>query len=718
MLKVVFTVNLNAPILAGRVAIGKFDGKTPSIVAATTGDKVLVHNGKNVAKNSASTSLLNINQTINSLATGQLKGDQDILVIGTPTSIFVYDVQNNSDLFYRDIPDGANVVTVGRVSNIDKPLAIAGGNCALQGFNYEGSDSLWTVTGDNITSLALADINGDNQNELLVGSEDYDIRVFKEDTILFELSETGPVTFLCPIMTNCFAYALANGTVGVYHKQERLWRIKSKNQAVAILSCDINGDGIPELVTAWTSGKVDGRNIESGEVLFKDNFNDPLAGLLISDYNMDGIEELIVISVTGEVRGYVPTTVTELLVSKDLSYEQDIIRDLMKKRQYLALELRNYEENVHMAMASNRSSQAGKASTEEDTVGSIPANTQLSSSLAISSADKLPAVQLTLTTTNDTIVRTAIVFAEGIFSGESFVVHPSDMDIEQLVTIPFRPPKDIPVDLHIKALVGYKGSHHYHVFEMTRRLPKFSMYTCLSQAEVSSSLPKVRGYVRMTLNEKCSKVVQWLNKNFLLTEDIQETVTSIQMTFSSLRDAKVVSIEMNKSTSNELSIRTDSMEIAGDMVQSLVADHLKVQDMASFADFPLEVEHLKRHISKVEEIQTVRQQLSVDIADSSAAVRTLVVRAEDARLLGEFRPMKGLYGELNALNRELISEYKIRSQNHQDLVNTLKQINVIIQKAGNLRVGQSKTRLIQSCRLAIKQNNMNTLAKIIMSGDS
>lgn len=170
-------------------------------------------------------------------------------------------------------------MAIGKVAGEDKPLAIAGGNCALQGFDADGNDCFWTVTGDNITSMVLYDINDDGQNELLVGSEDYDIRVFKGDAILYELSETDTVTFLCPILPHAFAYALANGTVGVYHKQERLWRIKSKNQAVSIVAWDINGDGTPELVTGWSSGKVDGRNIESGEVIFK--------GILISERLMD-----------------------------------------------------------------------------------------------------------------------------------------------------------------------------------------------------------------------------------------------------------------------------------------------------------------------------------------------------------------------------------------------------------------------------------------------
>lgn len=44
---------------------------------------------------------------------------------------------------------------------------------------------------------------------------------------------------------------------------------QSKNQAVAIYSYDIDGDGVPELITGWSNGKVDARNDRSGEVVFK-----------------------------------------------------------------------------------------------------------------------------------------------------------------------------------------------------------------------------------------------------------------------------------------------------------------------------------------------------------------------------------------------------------------------------------------------------------------
>ncbi|XP_054160057.1 Bardet-Biedl syndrome 2 protein homolog [Oppia nitens] len=690
---------------------------------------------------------LNINQTVNALAAGKLRqsrptstvggnqksannksrtssansstgstsgggvggtnsgGDNDVLVIGTPTSIMVYDVITNSDLFYKEVPDGANAVIIGEVGTIHKPLAIVGGNCALQGFDYEGTDSYWTVTGDNITCMVLTDLDEDGQNELLVGSDDHDIRVFKEDAITYELSETDTITSLCAISPHTFAYALANGTVGVYHKKERLWRIKSKNQAICLLSFDVNQDGKPELVTGWSNGKLDARNIENGEVLFRDNLSHSIAGLLVADYNLDGIDELIVCTVEGEIRGYVSASPQERQSVMDANFEQDTVREMMKKRQNLLMELRNYEENSRIQRIADPFISKAKATMENDQFGAIPANTQLRSALVISQTDKLPCVELTLETTNDTIIRTVVIFAEGIFKGESQVIHPVDSQVRSEISVALRPPKDLAIDLHVKALVGYKSSFHYHVFELTRHLPRFSMYA------VTKLTAKPQSHVSFVLPEKLVRVTTWLNANFLLVEEFDYGET-LDISFVSLRDGSPLALEMDGRT-GELTVRTDNIELAGDIVQSLVYEYLGIEDMSSTASFPVEVDKLKKFVNQVEELQNVRQRLAAEIADNSVAIRELVVRAEDARLIGEIKLMKNLYNDLNTFNTDLITEYKIRCQNHQDLVDSLKQVNVCIQRAGNLRVGKPKSQLINSCRNAIQQNNLNLLSRII-----
>lgn len=63
-------------------------------------------------------------------------------------------------------------------------------------------------------------------SQLVVGSDDFDIRVFKNEEILAEMTETDAVTALCPMLGTRFGYSLSNGTVGVYDKVSRWWRIK------------------------------------------------------------------------------------------------------------------------------------------------------------------------------------------------------------------------------------------------------------------------------------------------------------------------------------------------------------------------------------------------------------------------------------------------------------------------------------------------------------
>lgn len=86
---------------------------------------------------------------------------------------------------------------IGQPKNVSEPILIAGGNCTLQGFNQSGEDAYWTVTGDVVCSLAMVDYTGDGMSDdLIVGSEDFEIRVFEGEDIFSEITESDAITYL------------------------------------------------------------------------------------------------------------------------------------------------------------------------------------------------------------------------------------------------------------------------------------------------------------------------------------------------------------------------------------------------------------------------------------------------------------------------------------------------------------------------------------------
>uniref|UniRef100_A0A8C9RRQ1 Bardet-Biedl syndrome 2 protein homolog n=1 Tax=Scleropages formosus TaxID=113540 RepID=A0A8C9RRQ1_SCLFO len=714
MLVPIFTLKLNHKINPRMVTVGKFDGVHPCLAAATQAGKVFIHNPHTRAQRQAAhrlsqsahdsdISLLNINQAVSCLVAGSLEPGQvgDALLVGSQTNLLAYDVHNNADVFYKEVADGANAIVLGKLGDIPSPLAIIGGNCALQGFDHEGNDQFWTVTGDNVRSLMLCDFTGDGKNELLVGSEDFDIRVFKEDELVCEMAENETVTSLCHMHGSRFGYALANGTVGVYDRTARYWRIKSKNHAMSIHAFDLNADGVVELITGWSNGKIDARSDRTGEVIFKDNFSSSIAGVVEGDYRMDGQVQLICTSVDGEVRGYLPASKEMKGNLMDTSVEQDLIRELSQRRQNLLLELHNYEENAKVVVA-------GAPSTEGDAqMGVIPANTQLQTALCVKAATEAQKahIELNISTPNETIIRAVLIFAEGIFEGESHVVHPSVQNLSGCVRVPIIPPKDIPVDLHIKAFVGGRNSTQFHVFEITRQLPRFSMY----DLHVDPAAPQPTGIVCFGINDRPQRVVMWLNQNFLLPEGIDAP----DVKFTCLRGGGLLSISMQPS--GEITLKTDDIDLAGDLIQSL-ASFLAIEDLQAEADFPAYFEELRVTLTEVDEFHSVHQKLTAAMADHSNHIRTMLVQAEDARLMGDMRTMKKRYMELYDLNRDLINEYKIRCNNHNALIACLKSVNQAIQRAGQLRVGKPKSQVIAACRNAIKNNNVNALFKIMRAG--
>jgi hypothetical protein len=72
-------------------------------------------------------------------------------------------------------------------------------------------------------------------------------------------------------------------------------------QPTCIAGFDLDADGVNELVSGWTNGKLEVRGDRQGEVIFRDNLADSVSAVLQADYRSDGREEVIACGYDGEV---------------------------------------------------------------------------------------------------------------------------------------------------------------------------------------------------------------------------------------------------------------------------------------------------------------------------------------------------------------------------------------------------------------------------------
>ena len=82
--------------------------------------------------------------------------------------------------------------------------------------------------------------------------------------------------------------------------------------------------------------------------------------------------------------------------------------------------------------------------------------------------------------------------------------------------------------------------------------------------------------------------------------------------------------------------------------------------------------------------------ITADIADSVNMVKTNIVKAEDARMINDMGFMKKHYANVMAENQTLVTELLKRKNNNDILMDSLREVNAMINKASNIRIGKYK----------------------------
>ncbi|CAL7938796.1 unnamed protein product [Xylocopa violacea] len=693
-----FSLNIQKHVEPGLVTSGKFDGSHACLAVATYGGNILVHSPhrqpqitghdheQSDRKLSWSGELaeLAIGSEITALCTGRLNEDErDVLLIGTATHVLAFHIEDNSDIFYKEMSDGARCITIGKLGWLPNQVAIVGGNCSVTILDSQGTEIFWTVVGGVVSSLTVFDVDGDNENELVTGTKDFEIKIHKEDNVIWDAKETASITTLTGLPNRRFVYSVANGTLGVYEMGQRLWRVKSKHRVVVTRSFDLNGDGTPEVVTGWNNGKVDARLPHNGEVIFKIQLAAGVAGIVEADYRRIGKLDLVVVSSTGEVRGYGSGS------TMDTPEPGEAMRDLLARKQVLQMELRQRAASVP----------------------SMYHGTKLAVSLSTSNG----AARVALASGPGLLIHCAIVFTEGVFDGETLVVHPSRPKGE--LEIELRPPKNAPVDMHVKVCVGPAGADLLQVFEMTRQLPRFCMYEVIERPGNIAEDFTSDG-VTAEFAERPQRIALWLNQSLILADEFQikedgPNNSGIEMWLRGMRDNQIHCFKAD--AAGRVTIRTEDSTFAGDIIQSL-ALYLGLRELPSEVSFPAEEKKLLDALERVKELKEIDARLQAEAASESLLLKNIIIRLEDARILENIDEMRRRLVQLKNVNSDLIREHEIRMKSYRELTANLKELNLGVQRAARLRVGKSASDTVARCRAAIQEENPKALAVAIRHG--
>lgn len=424
-------------------------------------------------------------------------------------------------------------MVVGKIGNNPNNMVIAGGNCSILGFDGKGNESFWTVTGDNVSSMTLCDLDGSNQNSLVVGSDDFEMRVFRQEEMISETTEADKLHLLHTVNNGPnFVYGLANGTVGVYagqagnaSKLTRLWRVKTKHKPTALFAYDIDLDGVPEVFSGWSNGAFNVRRMDNGEVIFREMLDAPIAAILKSDYRMDNKEEVIVVTEAGTIYGYLPTegefgAMLDSGIGKESAADQKMLDDLHTQKLELISEMKLIERNMKLLK-----------SPQDTPVGSLPAGTSLNYSIE-ANVDLASVCLKVEVMTEVQIVNLIAVDLDGVVLIDREVIAISPRPQSKIAVLPLKPSRNLPCNIRVQTHVATRSlGAQVHVFETDISLPKFSAFKVFTDA---SSLALPKGNVVFSVKENTDRFISWIHSSFIVKDKIQAGEDKFRIGFVSV----------------------------------------------------------------------------------------------------------------------------------------------------------------------------------------
>ena len=110
-----------------------------------------------------------------------------------------------------------------------------------------------------------------------MGTNDYTIRIYKDEEPLLEINENTKIVIISPINEDYFCYGLETGTVGLYKGKEKNWSKQEKGYCTAMELRDLKGEGTVEALVGMSTGKIVFFEANTGHEYFNFYVNQPIS---------------------------------------------------------------------------------------------------------------------------------------------------------------------------------------------------------------------------------------------------------------------------------------------------------------------------------------------------------------------------------------------------------------------------------------------------------
>ena len=650
-------------------AIGNFTKNGPCFAIAQTTKRVCVFDttlSPELAK-----SFVNAGQKVTCMGSIKIR-DQDCVIIGTDNSLLVYNVEQNSQCFTSLISDGVFSITVDRTNTI-----YVGSNCAILGYDTNGEEVFWTVSGDVVTAMCEAEMNGNMS--LIAASNDLVIRVFVGEESKREMRIHFPCSFLKAAGPDEFIAGFDNGSISLYKNLQKVWNCSTQDTIIGFTMIDFSGRKQKDLVVGCGEGSLLFLDMANGQVSRKENLEMHLASIGLVDFKGDGRLFLSVIGTNGSIRVFMPKGAEGLghEAKQAFNLRQAQPKYVQEKAKLL---MRRYE----------LSSQLHQPSKEGQTNG-IPAGMMGNYKLGKNLEEQC--IELQIQTDPPTPIQGTIVQCPTT-SSTDFVVFDLNNPATATHKILLWLPNDVTGFMKVESFVNNS------IMAFNINFQKFYSFS-----EVKDAHPT--GYAEFEYSGDMFS--QFVAKNFVMRQELN---AQFRICYASVTDREPLVLTSNGKVCR---IECESVATAA-RIASEFCDFSNTKEFPCRAHFPDDLEALMEAVKTGGDLDDTKSVHRAEVAGLIAAVKDTIVRIENAEIIEHYGTLYDSVVECERLNGELAREHAKRMTNKETLGTGNQKINAMIQSFAELRRGNARNTLLQLCRRDLQSHDYSKLPYILEYG--